>query len=192
MRDRPARQAQQRARRGADDSPLSAQMRTLRTLAWIGAALAAVAVIAVAATVGVGSTAKRAPALPRQRLAGPRVSIASLRGRPALVLFWASWCEQCSKEATAVRRFADSAAGTGRIVGVDWADWRGAARRFIRNHRWTFSNLRDVSGEVGNSYGLTQLPALFVIDSHGDIEKALSGAQTQRGLERALRTAQSG
>lgn len=192
MRDRPARQAQQRSRRGAGDSPLSGQMRTLRTLAWIGAALAAIAVIAFAATKGVSSTAKHAPALPRQRLAGPRVSIASLRGRPALVLFWASWCGQCSQEAAAVRRFANSATGSGRIVGVDWADRRGAARRFVRNHRWTFSNLRDRTGEVGLSYGLTKLPALFVIDAHGDIEKALSGAQTQRGLERALRAAQSG
>lgn len=164
-------------------------MRLIRTLAWIGAGVAALAIIAFAITRGLAPTYRNAPHLPTQRLAGPRVSISSLRGKPALVLFWASWCGQCSQEAQAVHSFAQSPAGTGRIVGVDWADKPRAARRFLRRHHWTFSNVRDGTGEVGLSYGLTKLPALFVIDAHGHIVKALSGAQTQSGLERALRSA---
>lgn len=167
----------------------AAQMRLLRTLAWIGAAVAAVAVIAFAIVRGISSNTRVAPALPHQRLAGPPVTIRSLHGKPALVLFWASWCSQCQHEAQAVRSFAASSAGTGRIVGVDWADKRHAARAFLRSHHWTFSNLRDQTGEVGLSYGLTKLPALFVIDRHGDIVKALSGTQTLIGLEQALRSA---
>ncbi|HEV7942024.1 MAG TPA: TlpA disulfide reductase family protein [Solirubrobacteraceae bacterium] len=168
---------------------LSPEMRLIRTIAWIGAALAAVAIIAFVVTRGLSSNYRVAPALPKQRLAGPRVTLASLRGKPALVLFWASWCGQCSQEAQAVRSFAQSPAGAGRIVGVDWADRPRAAKSFLRHHRWSFSNLRDVTGEVGLSYGLTKLPALFVIDAHGHILKALSGTQTQHGLERALRSA---
>jgi len=188
MRDRRARRAQHRALRGADGA-FAEQMRLIRTLAWIAAALAAVAIAAFAITRGLSGNARVAPALPTQRLAGPRVTISSLRGRPALVLFWASWCGQCSQEAQAVRSFAQSRAGEGRIVGVDWADWPGPARRFLTHHHWTFSNLRDVSSEVGLSYGLTKLPALFVIDAHSHIVRALSGTQTERGLERALRSA---
>lgn len=188
MRDRWARRAPQRARREAANGSLSPEMRAIRTLAWIGAALAAAAVIGFAITNGLSHTSRPAPALPRQRLIGPRVTIASLRGKPALVLFWASWCAQCSQEARAVQGFAESAVGAGRIVGVDWADRRREARRFLARHRWTFSNLRDGTGEVGLSYGLTKLPALFVIDSHGDIARAISGSQTQSSLERALRS----
>lgn len=162
-------------------------MRVLRTTAWIGAALAIVAVIAFVATRGVSESPRHAPKLPRQLLVGPRVSVASLRGRPALVLFWASWCGLCKREAQAVRAFAESPAGDGRIVGVDWADGRHAAKTFLRRHRWRFSNLRDATSEVGLSYGLTKLPALFVLDAHGDIRRALSGEQTRQGLERALR-----
>jgi peroxiredoxin len=168
---------------------LARQMRLIRTLAWTGAALAAIAVIAFAITKELSQAPRAAPALPRQRLAGPRVSIASLRGRPSLVLFWASWCGQCEQEAQAVRSFATSPAGVGRIVGVDWADKKAAAKAFLRRHHWAFSNLRDTTGEVGLSYGLTKLPALFVIDANGHISKALSGVQTQSSLERALRSA---
>lgn len=190
MRDRWVRRAQQKARRDGMSKAPTDEMRHLRTLAWIGAAIAAIAVAAFAITKGLSETSLRvAPALPRQHLAGPRVTLASLRGKPALVLFWASWCGECAQEAQAVRSFAASPAGTGRIVGVDWADKPHAARRFLRSHHWTFSNVRDTTGEVGLSYGLTKLPALFVIDAHGHILKALSGTQTQRGLERALRSA---
>ncbi len=164
------------------------QMRVARTLAWATAALAVAAAVAYAVVSGV-SHLRPAPPLPRHRLEGPRVSIASLHGRPALVLFWASWCGPCGKEADAVRSFAQSPAGEGRIVGVDWGDRRRAARAFLARHRWGFANVRDASGEVGLSYGLTRLPALFVIDGHGDIYRAFSGAQTQRSLEAALRSA---
>jgi peroxiredoxin len=189
MRDRWARRAHQNARRGGSDGALSPEMRLVRTLAWIGAGVAALAIVAFLVTRGMATTYRSAPPLPTQHLAGPRESIASLHGKPALVLFWASWCEQCSQEAKAVRSFAQSPAGTGRIVGVDWADKRRAAKRFLRHHGWTFSNVRDRTGEVGLSYGLTKLPALFVIDARGQIVKALSGVQTQSGLERALRSA---
>lgn len=189
MRNPLARIAEQHARRRAGENALAGQMRLLRTLAWAGALLAALAVVAFAVTRGISQAPRAAPPLPRQRLAGPRVSVASLRGRPALVLFWASWCGQCKQEAQAVRNFAASPAGAGRIVGVDWADKRRAAKAFLARHRWTFSNLRDTTGEVGLSYGLTKLPALFVLDARGRISKALSGVQTEDGLKRALRSA---
>jgi cytochrome c biogenesis protein CcmG, thiol:disulfide interchange protein DsbE len=185
--------AERRARpRRRDELPAdgsqSRQMRTARTLAWATAALAVAAAVAFAIASGV-SHPRPAPPLPGHRLAGPRVSIASLHGSPALVLFWASWCRRCGEEAAAVRSFAQSPSGEGRIVGVDWADRPRAARAFVRRHRWGFSNVRDASGEVGLSYGVTRLPALFVIDSHGDIYRALSGIKTQRDLEVALRSA---
>jgi peroxiredoxin len=189
MRNPLSRPTQQNARKQTGDRMLPDQMRLVRTLAWVSASLAAIAVIAFAVTRGISQTPRAAPALPKQRLAGPRVSIASLRGKPSLVLFWASWCGQCGAEAQAVRSFAASPAGAGRIVGVDWADKRRAAKAFIARHHWSFSNVMDATSEVGLSYGVTQLPALFVIDAHGRIFKALSGTQTQSSLERALRSA---
>ena len=34
-------------------------------------------------------------------------------GRPALVVFWASWCEPCAREAPALERFSLSPFGRG-------------------------------------------------------------------------------
>ena len=139
---------------------------------------------------GKGASGRAAPALPREVLAGPPVTIAGLRaaagGRPALVVFWASWCEPCQGEAPAVERLARSPAGRGRVVGVDWSDAEGGARRFIKKYGWSFSNLRDSGGEAGLAYGLRNLPTTFVVGVGGRIERTLLGPQTEQSLGRAL------
>jgi cytochrome c biogenesis protein CcmG/thiol:disulfide interchange protein DsbE len=161
-----------------------------RVLAWVLAGLL-VAVLLVVGLSGKGAAGGRAaPKLPRELLAGSPVTLASLRtaaaGRPALVVFWASWCGPCQHEAPSVERFARSAAGRGRVVGVDWSDEADSARRFIAKNHWSFSNLRDGEGSVGLAYGLRGLPTTFVIGADGSIEKTLIGPQTEQTLSRAL------
>jgi cytochrome c biogenesis protein CcmG, thiol:disulfide interchange protein DsbE len=161
-----------------------------RLLGW---AMLAV-VLAVGLAIGLsgkgGSGGRVAPALPRERLAGPPATLATLRsaahGRPALVVFWASWCEPCRHEAPAVERFASSPAGRGRVVGVDWSDEAQSARRFVHEYHWSFPNLRDGEGTDGYAYGLTGLPTTFVVGADGRIEATLRGPQTEQTLGRAL------
>jgi len=152
----------------------------------------AVAVLAVFGLASNNSTARGrpAPALPREQLVGTSTTLASLlagaAGHPLVVVFWASWCDPCVTEAAALERFSLTAAGRGRIVGVDWSDALSGARTFLRRHRWTFPNVRDGEGTVGNSYGLAGLPTTFVLDGHGRIRAALRGPQTEQTLGAAL------
>jgi len=158
------------------------------------AALAACALLALGvlglASVHPSATGRLAPALPRELLAGPAFSLADLSARshrsPTLIVFWASWCEPCAREAGAVERFALSPAGRGRVVGVDWSDGLAGARSFIRSHAWTFTNLRDGEGTVGNEYRLTGLPTSFVVDGSRRIRAVLRGPQDQAALARAV------
>ena len=76
---------------------------------------------------GSPSGGRSAPALPTQTLQGAPVTLSGLLagdgGRPALVVFWASWCGPCSQEAPALERFSQSAPGRGADRG------RGLERR---------------------------------------------------------------
>jgi cytochrome c biogenesis protein CcmG/thiol:disulfide interchange protein DsbE len=161
-----------------------------RLLVWIVPAV----LVAVALVIGLSDKSapagRLAPALPKELLAGSPTTLAQLRagarGRPTLVVFWASWCEPCQREAPAVERFALSPAGRGRVVGVDWSDEAASARGFIRKYHWSFSNLRDGEGSVGYAYGLTGLPTTFVVGADGRIEQTLRGPQTEQTLVRAL------
>lgn len=160
-----------------------------RLLAW-AAALAVVAVLAILGLASSGGRAGRvAPALPTERLSGAPVTVASLRGHPAFVNFWASWCGPCETEAPSLERFARSLAGRATLVGVNWEDLSHAnALAFVHRYGWSFPNLRDPDGTVGRRYGITTfLPTTFVLDSSGRLRLTLRGPQTEQSLNEALR-----
>jgi cytochrome c biogenesis protein CcmG/thiol:disulfide interchange protein DsbE len=170
--------------------------RSSRRILWV---LGTVVVLALAAVFGLKqdpATGRLAPTLPRAQLSGGPVTLSSALartgGRPLLVVFWASWCPPCTREAPAIERFAASAEGRGRIVGIDWSDPElASARSFIRRYAWSFPNLRDPEGTVGNAYRLTNLPTTFVIDGHRRIIAVLRGQQNEGSLEAALKRAES-
>lgn len=169
-------------------------MASRKVVRLLGGALTVVTVVVLvvfglASDRSVGS-GRPAPALPRERLVGAPVTLGGLLksagGRGALIVFWASWCGPCAREAPAIERFSQSPAGWGRIVGVDWSDGLSGARGFVKRYGWTFPNLRDGEGLVGNDYRLAGLPSMFVIDSSGRIRAVLRGPQSERLLTRAL------
>jgi thiol-disulfide isomerase/thioredoxin len=137
------------------------------------------------------STNGHAPVLPKERLAGPPVSSIASDSKPKVVVFWASWCEPCAQEAPAIERFSLSAAGRGRVIGVDWNDGLDEARKFVTKHAWTFPNVRDGEGTVGSAYRLTGLPTTFVVDGRGRVRATLRGPQDEASLARALAAAGS-
>jgi cytochrome c biogenesis protein CcmG, thiol:disulfide interchange protein DsbE len=159
------------------------------------AALALVAVVAgglVVAEVLSGSSGGKGerrtpPALPTAVMSGAPVDLAALRGRPAVVNFWASWCGPCKREAPELQRLSATLAGRARLVGVDRNDGLGGARAFVRRYDWRFSILRDPDGAVGNRWGLTGLPTTFVLDRDGRIAATLRGPQTAAKVEQEVR-----
>lgn len=151
-------------------------------------ALALVAALVAAELLGgsSGDANRPAPKLPGAVLVPPRVTVSGLRGRPAAINFWASWCEPCRHEAPELERLARSLGGQARLVGVDWSDGLASARSFVREYGWSFPVLRDSSGTVGERYGVVGLPTTFILDSRGRIVRTLQGPQTKASLRSAL------
>lgn len=167
-------------------APTRRRRSTLTVVAWLLVAAMAVALLVLGLRGSKGTSDKVAPALPAQRLAGPPATLAALRGRPAFVVFWASWCGPCRQEAAAIERFASQVRGRARVVGVDWQDGLSGARSFVRRYSWSFPVLVDAGGVAGERYGITGLPTTFVLDASGHIRTVLRGPQSERTLSRAL------
>jgi thiol-disulfide isomerase/thioredoxin len=58
----------------------------------------------------------------------------------AVVHFWATWCDACTKEAPALARLFAQLAGAGTpivTVAVEKPSRRAAVRAFLRRQRWT-------------------------------------------------------
>src|SRR5207244_13164788 len=62
-------------------------------------------------------------------LTPPRVTVDSLKGRPAVVNFWASWCGPCRKEAPELSALSRDLHGRATLVGVNWNDAASGADR---------------------------------------------------------------
>ena len=130
---------------------------------------------------GVGSVA---PAFTLRRLGGPgRVSLASYRGKPVVLNFWASWCEPCKSEAAVLERDWASYRDRGVVfLGVDYHDLTSDARRFVSAHALTFPMLQDGSGSVTGRYGISQVPETYVLDRQGRVVAHLRGPITDPGF----------
>jgi cytochrome c biogenesis protein CcmG, thiol:disulfide interchange protein DsbE len=163
----------------------------MRRWLYLAAAIGAVALIVIEVATGGsgGGAGQRAPALPRKVLQGPPVRLASLKGKPALVDFFASWCEPCREEAPELARLQRSLAGSAAIVGIDYTDREASARSFIRKYGWTFPVLSDPDGVYGARYGFSGLPTAVVLDRDGGVSATLRGPQSLPAFRRALREA---
>ncbi len=127
---------------------------------------------------------------PRAVLVSPRVTVDELRGKPAVINFWAGWCEPCRHESPQLERLWRSLHGRAGLVGVDHGDGVVSARAFLRSIHLTYPDLREVDGVFGERYGLVGLPET-AINARGRIV-LLRGPQTASTLHRVLTAAGMG
>ncbi len=132
-----------------------------------------------------------APGFTLRKLDGPgKVSLASLRGRPVVLNFWASWCNPCKSEAAVLQRdWARYHASGVVFLGIDYHDLAPDARRFVRAHALRFGMLEDGSGRVTGSYGISQVPETYVVSRQGRVVAHLAGPITDPGFASKFRSA---
>ncbi|MGH9291852.1 MAG: TlpA family protein disulfide reductase [Acidimicrobiales bacterium] len=126
-----------------------------------------------------------APPIDLSSLSGHgRVRLASLRGMPVVVNFFASWCTDCRAELHAFAEAAATEAGRARFLGVDSDDGQpGEARSLLRQAGATYPVGVDPNGDVQSTYDIPGLPTTFVLDKHGRVVVELVGELTFGDLE---------
>jgi cytochrome c biogenesis protein CcmG/thiol:disulfide interchange protein DsbE len=105
-----------------------------------------------------------------------------LRGRPAILNFWASWCDPCREEAPAFARAArehDEVA----FLGVNILDGREEALEFVEEYGIPYPSVRDASGAIAKRYGVNGAPETVFLDPQGNVVGRYIGAFREGELE---------
>jgi cytochrome c biogenesis protein CcmG, thiol:disulfide interchange protein DsbE len=143
----------------------------------------------------------RAPGFTLDRLDRPgKLSLASYRGRPVIINFWASWCIPCKDEAPALQKTYEKYRAQGlTVIGIDAQDFRGDAKGFTKRFGVTYPVVYDGSGSTLGKWGVTGFPETFFVDRQGRLvgERIQGGIDTERnkaayarGVQAALGQAQ--
>jgi cytochrome c biogenesis protein CcmG, thiol:disulfide interchange protein DsbE len=131
-----------------------------------------------------------APDFSLPRLDGDgQVSLAAFAGKPRLVNFWASWCGPCRDEAPLLQNVARKYRGRLVVVGVDYQDFSGDARKFVRAFGLTYPIGRDRNGSLLARWGVSAAPESFFIDRTGHVVAHVPGSVTKETLAAGIRKA---
>ena len=97
------------------------------------------------------------------------LSLATFRGRPLVINFWASWCVPCRSEMPLLEAAFRAEHGKVAFLGVDSNDTTSAARAFLAQVHVTYPAVSDPTASLANGYGLFGLPTTVFISPTGKI-----------------------
>jgi peroxiredoxin len=134
----------------------------------IGALARAAAAVTLVLVVGCGGsgTSRAASYTAKDLATGADVSVAALRGSPALLVSWATWCRECDAELSGLQDFAESPA----------SDVIDEIKAKIDRHALTTTLWRDKRNEFKRAFGALGVPTTVLLDANGVVVGTFPGA----------------
>ncbi len=135
---------------------------------------------------GIFEEGTEAPLFIVDKLLGPPVELASLKGKVVVVNFWATWCPPCREEMPYLLRTVKSFEAQGvTLVAISNDELQGQ-REAVADFVKDFPDLRTYAAlgrpEIGFAYHVKALPSVFVIDREGRVVGSLQGQASESQL----------
>lgn len=101
-------------------------------------------------------------------LNGGTFRLSSLRGKPVVLNFWASWCVPCREETPLLVRLHKAYGPRGvQFVGLDTEDQVAGARAFVAQHRVDYLVAMLEDERIIDAYSIPGLPTTVFIGADG-------------------------
>jgi peroxiredoxin len=97
---------------------------------------------------------------------GKPVRLSDFRGKPVVVVFWATWSPESLDALSDLNRI--HAKGM-PVIAVNLLEKRDRVMAAVREKGMRYTVAIDPDGEVGRAYGAEAIPNIFVIDERGRV-----------------------
>lgn len=136
---------------------------------------------------------KPAPEFKLSLFGGGEVDLATYRGKPIVINFWASWCVPCRQEAPILeslwRFYQDKDV---QFIGVDIQDSEADSLKYLREFDITYPNGLDTDGRITVDYGVIGIPVTFFINREGIVVRRWVGAVSETRMTQWVRELSEG
>lgn len=113
----------------------------------------------------VGDTA---PDFQLTQMNGAAISVADLRGQPAVLVFWTAWCPVCKEEAPHINTLATQYENKGvRVLGINIKDSAARTEGGVKDFGIRYAVARDAEGTIARSYKVSGTPTIIFLDRKG-------------------------
>ena len=120
-----------------------------------------------------------------------KIRLSQLKGKPVLLNYWASWCQECKIESNILEAFHQKyglETEQIKVIGIAVQDTEDKAKSFARYFGKTyFLSMDDDTGNISLDYGIYGVPETFFIDSDGIVIYKHVGAVDEELLEKKLK-----
>lgn len=124
----------------------------------------------LAATVHSAEVGAPVPDFTVRTLEGGQLSRASLSGKPALLVFWNTWCAICKDELPKLNQVA-AKFGPNRLtvlaINTGLNDSESKARAYWKKYGYTFPVGYDHTFQIGESFKVVGVPTVVLVDAQG-------------------------
>jgi len=115
------------------------------------------------------------------------LSLHSLKGKPVVLNFWASWCVPCREETPLLVRLHKTYGPRGIVfVGVNVEDGERAARQFLQQYHVDYLVVRSVEDNIIEAYFVPGIPTTVFVGADGIVMDKFTGGFVGPAGEKAL------
>ncbi len=128
-----------------------------------------------------------------QTIDGKPFQLASLRGKPVVLHYWATWCEPCKQDMKLLRRLQATYQRSGlQLVGVNVDITEQQANTFLEANQLPWTQLYEPGGlessGLAKQFGVQTLPTMMLIDQAGKVVRHnVRAAELEKELDKLLR-----
>ena len=99
-------------------------------------------------------------------LNGSQVSLASYKGHPMIVNFWATWCAPCKVEMPLLQSYAQRYQEL-KLIGINNDESAQTVKKFLNDNNVQIEVLLDKGGMVASQFNVFGFPTTYFVDANG-------------------------